>query len=79
MISLHSEFACPGWATYAAAGVLQGILLLMCLAYKARQARLGIDDYGNPLPEEEDTAVAANGSNLPSDNIGDETTPLLRT
>ncbi|KAF8752033.1 hypothetical protein RHS01_07734 [Rhizoctonia solani] len=36
------------WATYAAAGIMQGMLLLMCLRWKRRQTKLGIDDYGRP-------------------------------
>ncbi|KAG8908290.1 hypothetical protein FRB99_007824 [Tulasnella sp. 403] len=38
------------WLVYAAAGMLQSTLLVMCLFWKARQRRLGIDDFGNPLP-----------------------------
>ncbi|WFD30441.1 hypothetical protein MSPP1_001460 [Malassezia sp. CBS 17886] len=34
---------------YAVAFVLQGTLLALCLAWKAREARLHIDDYGRPL------------------------------
>ncbi|ELU39528.1 hypothetical protein AG1IA_06434 [Rhizoctonia solani AG-1 IA] len=49
------------WATYAAAGIMQGMLLLMCLRWKRRQTKLGIDDYGRP--------IAANGQ--------DERAPLL--
>ena len=45
-----------GWLVYAAAGCLQGTLLVMCLFWKARQRRLGIDDFGNPLPDAPDTA-----------------------
>ncbi|KZT59312.1 hypothetical protein CALCODRAFT_493886 [Calocera cornea HHB12733] len=37
------------WLPYAAAGVMQGMLLVMCLIWKARQSRLGVDDFGNPL------------------------------
>ncbi|GAA6051552.1 hypothetical protein JCM3770_000412 [Rhodotorula araucariae] len=50
-----------GWATYFVTGVLQGTLLVLCLLFKRRQARLGIDDWGHPLvdgdervPEESD-------------------------
>ena len=39
----------PGWITYATAGIMQGSLLIMCLLWKARQARLHIDDFGNKL------------------------------
>ena len=28
---------------------MQGSLLVMCLLWRARQYRLGIDDFGNPL------------------------------
>ncbi|KAI0923039.1 hypothetical protein AcV5_009867 [Taiwanofungus camphoratus] len=37
------------WLPYAVAGVMQGSLLIMCLFWRARQARLGIDDFGNPI------------------------------
>ncbi|CDO76118.1 hypothetical protein BN946_scf184876.g11 [Trametes cinnabarina] len=37
------------WITYAVAGVMQGILLVMCLVFHARQHKLGIDDFGRPL------------------------------
>lgn len=40
------------WTTmvpYAVAAVLQGTLLLLCVVWKVRQAREGIDDYGRPL------------------------------
>ncbi|KIO16851.1 hypothetical protein M407DRAFT_33499 [Tulasnella calospora MUT 4182] len=39
------------WLVYATAGCLQATLLTMCLLWKARQKRLGIDDFGNPLPD----------------------------
>jgi len=37
------------WLTYAVAGVMQGSLLIMCIFWRARQHRLRIDDFGNPL------------------------------
>ena len=51
------------WATFAVAGVMQGILLAMCLVWKARQNRLGIDDFGNPiLPAQDERApLLSNG------------------
>ena len=36
-------------AQYFVTGVLQGTLLAMCLAWKVRQSRLKIDDWGRPL------------------------------
>lgn len=35
---------------YAVSGAMAGLLLMLCLAWRFRQARLGIDDYGRPLP-----------------------------
>ncbi|KAI9069809.1 hypothetical protein FKP32DRAFT_1640427 [Trametes sanguinea] len=37
------------WITYAVAGLMQGILLAMCIVFHARQRRLGVDDFGRPL------------------------------
>ncbi|WFD44632.1 hypothetical protein MPSI1_003302 [Malassezia psittaci] len=34
---------------YIAAGCLQAMLLILCICWKVRQARLHIDDYGRPL------------------------------
>lgn len=36
-----------GWAPYFVTGILQGTLLILCLFFKRRQTRLGIDDWGN--------------------------------
>ncbi|KAL8276875.1 hypothetical protein RQP46_010703 [Phenoliferia psychrophenolica] len=38
-----------GWGTYLVTGVLQGALLCLCLAWKARQRKLHIDDWGKSL------------------------------
>lgn len=42
------------WASYAVTGGMQAALLAMCIVWKQRQARLGVDDFGKPmeLPEE---------------------------
>ena len=37
------------WIPYAVAGVMQATLLIICLSWKARQLKLGIDDFGNAL------------------------------
>ncbi|BGO89831.1 hypothetical protein NBRC10512_005600 [Rhodotorula toruloides] len=42
-----------GWATYFVTGVLQGTLLVLCLVFRRRQAREGVDDWGEPLPGRE--------------------------
>jgi len=51
----------PAWFPYAVTGVLQAGLLAMCLAWKGRQARLGIDDFGRPLEAGHAAAVVASG------------------
>jgi hypothetical protein len=35
---------------FAVAGIMQGSLLFMCILWTFRQRRLGIDEFGNPLP-----------------------------
>lgn len=35
---------------FAVSGIMQAILLLICIAWKIRQKRLHIDDFGHPLP-----------------------------
>ncbi|GAA5933261.1 hypothetical protein JCM3775_002589 [Rhodotorula graminis] len=49
-----------GWATYFVTGVLQGTLLVLCLLFKRRQARLGVDDWGKSVgPDGERVGGAA--------------------
>ena len=45
---------------YAVSGVMQGTLLVMCIAWTYRQNRLGIDDFGrsiHPPPAEVDSST----------------------
>ena len=35
---------------FAVSGIMQGSLLVMCILWTFRQRRLGIDEFGNPLP-----------------------------
>ncbi|KAI0800046.1 hypothetical protein C8Q74DRAFT_387629 [Fomes fomentarius] len=37
------------WISYAVAGMMQGILLVMCIIFRARQHKHGLDDFGRPL------------------------------
>jgi hypothetical protein len=68
-----------GWITYATAGVMQGSLLVMCLIWKARQARLRIDDFGNKLgPDVPTVTVTRADSDILENNGVDENTSLLR-
>jgi hypothetical protein len=43
-------FVYLGWITFAVSGIMQGSLLIMCILWTFRQRRLGIDEFGNPLP-----------------------------
>ncbi|KAF9515888.1 hypothetical protein BS47DRAFT_1371905 [Hydnum rufescens UP504] len=63
------------WATYAAAGMLQSVLLTMCLFWKKRQARLGIDDFGRPLSVDDTDGEVAGPRDDGIDVNGDERTP----
>jgi len=60
-ISLRPGTNWTSWLVYAVAGFLQATLLVMCIFWKARQRRLGIDDFGNPLPDTS-PQVLINGS-----------------
>lgn len=35
--------------SHSVTGILQGVLLLLCLLWRKRQAKLGIDDWGHPV------------------------------
>ena len=58
-----------GWATFAVAGVMQGSLLAMCLGWKVRQKRLGVNDFGQRIEDAETVPHAP----------ADEITPLLQS
>ncbi|KAG5350978.1 hypothetical protein C0989_008418 [Termitomyces sp. Mn162] len=38
------------WIMFAVSGIMQGSLLAMCIVFHFRQRRLGLDEFGNPLP-----------------------------
>ncbi|KAJ7641291.1 hypothetical protein FB45DRAFT_825431 [Roridomyces roridus] len=48
-IALRPGTNWTSWVTYAVAGIMQFTLLSICIAWKMRQRRLGIDDFGVPL------------------------------
>ncbi|KAJ7159986.1 hypothetical protein C8R43DRAFT_1064058 [Mycena crocata] len=48
-IALRPGTNWTSWITYAVAGLMQFTLLSICLAWKLRQRRLHIDDFGVPL------------------------------
>ncbi|OWZ39475.1 hypothetical protein J007_04054, partial [Cryptococcus neoformans] len=45
------------WLAYAVTGAMQGALLVICLLWKRRQKALGIDDFGKPLVDAEETTA----------------------
>ncbi|CAK5278264.1 unnamed protein product [Mycena citricolor] len=50
-IALRPGTNWTSWVTYAVAGMMQFTLLGICVAWKLRQRRLHIDDFGEPLPK----------------------------
>ncbi|KAL7284494.1 hypothetical protein ACG7TL_001785 [Trametes sanguinea] len=54
------------WITYAVAGLMQGILLAMCIVFHARQRRLGVDDFGKPLNKSSSIDDEEHPSSTPS-------------
>ena len=77
---------------YAVSAIMQACLLFMCFAWKVRQRRLGIDDFGRPLgegaadsvegetrtPSEEEAGVSVVIEGDESDETAREDTPLLK-
>ncbi|TFK21006.1 hypothetical protein FA15DRAFT_646220 [Coprinopsis marcescibilis] len=47
-IALRPGTNWTSWLTFAIAAVMQGMLLTMCILWKLRQKKLGIDDFGVP-------------------------------
>lgn len=79
-----------GWIQFLVAAIMQAILLTMCIAWKYRQSRLGIDDFGQPSvscvsdPHEStrsdagQNGIAADGrAVLADDGESNEESPLL--
>ncbi|GLB40051.1 putative protein with repeated motif present between transmembrane helices in cystinosin, yeast ERS1p, mannose-P-dolichol utilization defect 1, and other hypothetical proteins [Lyophyllum shimeji] len=50
-IALRPGTDWTSWITFAVAGIMQGSLLIMCIVFTIRQRRLGVDEFGNPLPD----------------------------
>ncbi|KAJ3524868.1 hypothetical protein NMY22_g10820 [Coprinellus aureogranulatus] len=92
-IALRPGTNWTSWITFAVAAVLQGTLLVMCFAWKFRQQRLGIDDFGVPLGQaanpdlQVEVTVAVDSDNIRPGHAAsgstqpsgnsDEQTPLL--
>ncbi|THH03252.1 hypothetical protein EW145_g6401 [Phellinidium pouzarii] len=59
-IAMRPDTDWTSWIMFAVSGIMQAILLLMCIAWKIRQRRLNIDDFGHSLdPHPSDEAVSA--------------------
>jgi len=48
-IALRPGTNWTSWITFLVAMIMQGSLLVMCIIWKIRQERLGIDDFGDPV------------------------------
>lgn len=48
-IALRPGTNWTSWATFAVAAILQGCLLAMCIVFKIRQNKRGVDDFGVPV------------------------------
>ncbi|KAG5716167.1 hypothetical protein E4T56_gene10688 [Termitomyces sp. T112] len=49
-IALRPGTNWTSWIMFAVSGIMQGSLLAMCIVFHFRQRRLGLDEFGNPLP-----------------------------
>ncbi|KLO12529.1 hypothetical protein SCHPADRAFT_875428 [Schizopora paradoxa] len=71
-IALRPGTDWTSWIMFAVSGVMQATLLIMCIAWKFRQRRLHIDDFGHPLPLDADDPSApllvAGDAGLPVSN-----------
>lgn len=55
-IALRPGTNWTSWIMFAVSGIMQGGLLIMCILWTFRQRRLGIDEFGNPLPLSQSTS-----------------------
>jgi len=53
-IALRPGTNWTSWVMFAVSAIMQASLLAMCIAWKFRQRRLRIDDFGHPLDESDD-------------------------
>lgn len=72
-----------GWVTFAVSGIMQATLLVMCFAWKHRQGKLGIDDFGHPIHDgdersfEEAEVEIEVETVVPEEAVSSEESPLL--
>ncbi|KAJ8520533.1 hypothetical protein ONZ45_g2687 [Pleurotus djamor] len=71
-IALRPGTNWTSWITFAVAGIMQGTLLVMCICWKFRQQRLGLDDFGNPLYESDTSSIRSRNYGAISPRGGEE-------
>ena len=57
---------------FAVSGIMQAMLLVMCICWKVRQRRLGIDDFGHPLSSSPLPQTADESPNDEENGVGGE-------
>jgi hypothetical protein len=60
-LAIRPSVTYTAWITYFVTGLLQGTLLILCLMWKRRQARLGVDDWGRKVEVVEGVERAEEG------------------
>lgn len=67
------------WFTFLVAGIMQGSLLVLCILWKIRQRRLGIDDFGNAIVPSAVEVIQRREVVVCEEGVTDERTALLRS
>ncbi|KAF8627148.1 hypothetical protein AX17_006365 [Amanita inopinata Kibby_2008] len=77
-IALRPGTNWTSWITFAVAGIMQGSLLTMCLVWKVRQRRLGVDDFGRAIGVSAPASETEDSAHVASQGTASEVTSLLR-
>ncbi|KAA1099003.1 hypothetical protein PGT21_032474 [Puccinia graminis f. sp. tritici] len=59
------------WIVYLVTGILQGVLLILCVLWKIRQQANGVDDWGKPLARSTGSAKRTGDGLLGSEGYGE--------
>ncbi|KZP16736.1 hypothetical protein FIBSPDRAFT_865709 [Athelia psychrophila] len=70
-IALRPGTNWTSWATFAVSGTMQATLLVMCFAWKYRQNKLGLDDFGHPVHDGDERSFE--GDEAEADVLTDDT------
>jgi len=76
-IALRPGTNWTSWIMFAVSGVMQGCLLVMCITWKLRQSKLGIDDFGRPLASSSAPPSKPSSSSSSSVRAAISDTPVL--